>query len=182
MIEKELENAGCQPGKLTLIILTHGDFDHSGNALYLRNKYKTQITMHKNDAGMVEHGDMLWNRNKQNLLIRTLFKVFFKLPNSDRFQPDFSVDEGDDFSRYGFDAKVLTLPGHSKGSIGILTTAGDLFCGDLLENTNKPQRNTLVDDSDELNASVEKLKKFQINTVYPGHGQPFPMELFMKTH
>ena len=105
MIEKELENAGCQPGNLKLIILTHGDFDHSGNAFYLRNKYKTQITMHKNDAGMVEHGDMLWNRNKQNLLIRTMFKLFFKLPSSERFQPDFSVDEGNDFSRYGFDAK-----------------------------------------------------------------------------
>ena len=182
MIEKELEKAGCQPGNLTLIILTHGDFDHSGNAMYFRNKFRTQIAMHKNDSGIVEHGDKLWNRNKQNILIRTMFKLFFKLHNSDRFQPDFSVDEGDDFSRYGFDAKVLALPGHSKGSIGILTTAGDLFCGDLLENTDKPKKNTLVDDSAELDTSVEKLKQFQINIVYPGHGQPFPMELFIKTH
>ncbi|MCP8323752.1 MAG: MBL fold metallo-hydrolase [Candidatus Methylarchaceae archaeon HK02M2] len=179
-IEKELENAGCKPGNLALIVLTHGDFDHSDNAAYLRNKFGTPIAMHKVDSGMVEHGDMLWNRNKQYLLIRIMFKLFFRLSESDRFKPDFYIDEGYNFSKYGFDAKVLAIPGHSKGSIGILTTNGDLFCGDLLVNTDKPAKNTIIDDLDELNASVEKLKRFQINTVYPSHGQPFPMELFIK--
>ncbi len=87
VIETELKNLGCQLGQLKLIILTHGDFDHAGNAQYLRNKFKTQIAMHQNDSGMVEHGDMLWNRDKQNLLIRTMFKVFFKLRNADQFNP-----------------------------------------------------------------------------------------------
>jgi len=181
VIEKELENAGCQPGNLTLIVLTHGDFDHSGNAAYLRNKFGTQIAMHKDDSGMVERGNMLWNRNKKNILIRIMFKLFFRLSESDWFKPDLYINEEYDFSGHGFDAKVLAIPGHSKGSIGILTTSGDLFCGDLLVNTDKPAKNTIIDDLDELNASVEKLKRFQINTVYPGHGQPFQMESFMKT-
>jgi len=181
IIEKELENAGCQPRDLKLIILTHGDFDHSGNAAYLRNKFGAPIAMNQTESGMVEHGDMLWSRHKKNILIRTMFKLFFKLSKPDRFQPDFYVDEGYDFTVYGFDSKVLTLPGHSKGSIGILTASGDLFCGDLLENTNKPKKNTLVDDLGELDTSVEKLKHLPINTVYPGHGQPFLMEQFMKT-
>jgi hydroxyacylglutathione hydrolase len=181
-IEKQLESAGCQPGNLTLIVLTHGDFDHCGNAAYLRKKFGTQIAMHKDDSGMVERGDMLWNRNKQNILIRTIFKLFFRLRKSDRFKPDLYIDEGYDFSGYGFDAKVLDIPGHSKGSIGILTASGDLFCGDLLANIAKPEIWSIIDDSVAAHASVEKLKCLQINTVYPGHGQPFPMELFMKTH
>jgi len=37
-----------------------------------------------------------------------------------------------------------------------------------------------MDDLSAANASVEKLKKLRIKTVYPGHGKPFPMELFMK--
>ena len=37
-LEKELEGAGCQPSNLKLIVLTHGDFDHAGNAAYLRKK------------------------------------------------------------------------------------------------------------------------------------------------
>lgn len=181
-IEKELESAGCQPGNLTLIVLTHGDFDHCGNAAYLRKKFGTQIAMHKDDSGMVERGDMLWNRNKQNILIRIVFKLFFRLSKSDRFKPDLYVDEGYDFSGYGFDAEVLDIPGHSKGSIGILTASGDLFCGDLLANVDKPEIWSIIDDSVAAHASVEKLKRLQINAVYPGHGQPFPMELFMKTH
>ena len=36
VIEKELKSAGCRPGNLTLIILTHGDLDHAGNAAYFR--------------------------------------------------------------------------------------------------------------------------------------------------
>jgi len=181
-IEKELESAGCQPGNLTVIVLTHGDFDHCGNAAYLRRKFGTKIAMHKDDSGMVERGDMLWNRNKQNILIRIIFKLFFRLSKSDRFKPDLYIDEGYDFSGYGFDAKVLDIPGHSKGSIGILTASGDLFCGDLLANVDKPEIWSIIDDPVAAHASVEKLKRLQINTVYPGHGQSFPMELFMKTH
>jgi len=181
-IEKQLESVGCQPGNLTLIVLTHGDFDHCGNAAYLEKKFGTQIAMHKDDSGMVERGDMLWNRNKQNILIRIIFKLFFRLRKSDRFKPDLYIDEGYDFLGHGFDAKVLHIPGHSQGSIGILTARGDLFCGDLLANVAKPEIWSIIDDAVAAHASVEKLKRLQINTVYPGHGQPFPMELFMKTH
>jgi hypothetical protein len=31
-------------------------------------------------------------------------------------------------------------------------------------------------------ASVERLRDFEIHTVYPGHGKPFPMEEFLKDH
>jgi len=138
--------------------------------------------MHKDDSGMVERGDMLWNRKKQNILFRVIFKLFIRLSKSDRFKPDLYIDEGYDFSGCGFDARVLDIPGHSKGSTGILTASGDLFCGDLLANVDKPDMWSIIDDSVAAHASVEKLKSLQINTVYPGHGQPFPMELFMKTH
>ena len=178
-VEKELEKAGCQPGELALIILTHGDFDHSGNAAYLKRRFDAHITMKQTDSGMVEYGDMLWNRNKQNILVRTIFNLFFRLPRSDRFKSDFFVDEDYVFAKYGFDAKVIALPGHSKGSIGVLTSYGDLFCGDLLTNLKKPEKNTIVDDSGDMDESVEKLKRYQVKTVYPGHGQSFLMDQIM---
>jgi hydroxyacylglutathione hydrolase len=111
-IEKELESADCHPGNLKLIVLTHGDFDHSGNAAYFREKFGSQIAMYKDDSGMVEHGDMLWNRSERNILIRMIFKLFFRLSKSDRFKPDFHIDERYDFSENGFDAEVLEIPGH----------------------------------------------------------------------
>ena len=104
----------------------------------------------------------------------------FGFGKSERFKPDFYIEEGYEFSEYGFDAKVLYIPGHSRGSIGILTAGGDLFCGDLLTNMDKPALNSIMDDSEEANTSVKKLKSLKINTVYPGHGKPFPMGSFTK--
>jgi glyoxylase-like metal-dependent hydrolase (beta-lactamase superfamily II) len=37
-IEKALDEEGVQPGNLKLILLTHGDFDHTGNSAYFREK------------------------------------------------------------------------------------------------------------------------------------------------
>jgi len=171
-LEQELASEGCRPGNLFLILLTHGDFDHTGNCAYLREKYGTKIAMHHNDAGMVEQGDMFWNRQTGNIILKKLINSFFKIT---RFKPDFELDESSDLSTYGLNAKVLYLPGHSKGSIGLLTSDKDLFCGDLFTNQKKPGPNSLVDNVDELNDSIDKVKSLDINTVYPGHGQPFQM-------
>jgi len=177
-LELELARAGCKPGKLDLIVLTHGDFDHTGNAAYLRDKFGAKIAMHQDDSGMTEHADMFWNRSSGSAIIRFLAPFLFRFSKANRFEPDLNVDEGYDLSEYGFDAQVLSIPGHSKGSIGILTAGGDLFCGDLLENTNKPATNSIMDDPAACDASVKKLEGLEINIVYPGHGKPFPMQQF----
>ena len=181
-LEKELESAGCKPDNLKLIVLTHGDFDHTGNAAYLREKLGTKIAIHSGDSGMVEHGDMFWNRKKGNILLGMMARLLFGFGKKERFKPDLYIEDGYNLSGYGFDAKVLHIPGHSKGSIGILTADSNLFCGDLLENKDKPALNSIMDDSAVAKESVKKLKSFKINIVYPGHGKPFPMELFKKNH
>jgi len=106
--------------------------------------------------------------------------ILFGFGKSERFKPDLYIEDRYDLSEYGFYAKALHIPGHSKGSIGILTAGGDLFCGDLLENTDKPVLNSIIDDLAAANTSVGKLKSLKINTVYPGHGKPFPMDMFTK--
>ncbi len=177
-LENKLENAGCKPGNLKLIVITHGDADHTGNALYLRQKYDTPIAMHPDDTGMVQKGDMSFNRNV-NFMVKILFSLpFIKLNKSDRFKADVDVDEGYDLSDYGLNARIIHIPGHSSGSIGILTEEGDFYCGDLLINTNKPVLNSITADKDAANSSVKKLKKLDINMVYPGHGTPFSMKEF----
>ena len=177
-IETELAKAGCQSGNLKLIIITHGDIDHCSNAAYLRQKFGTKIAMHYADLGMVERGDMFWNRQKPNIFIKAIFSLLFGLRKSNRFKPDLYLKDGDNLAEYGLDAQVLALPGHSKGSIGILLANKNLFCGDLLGNTDEPKLWSIIDDPSAASASVEKLKSLAINTVYPGHGKPFLMEQF----
>src|SRR5271157_845717 len=62
LLLRKLEEAGCTSGMLRLILITHGDTDHAGNAAFLRARYGAKIAMHAADTGMVEKGDMGWNR------------------------------------------------------------------------------------------------------------------------
>jgi len=175
-LEKRLKSISCLPDKLKLIILTHGDFDHTGNAAYLRRKYGTKIAMHYDDSGMVEQGDIFQNRRKGNIFLSKAAAFLFGFGKSERFRPDLYLENKTDLSVYGFNAKVIHIPGHTKGSIGIITDAGDVFCGDLLVNGNKPSINSLIDDIKEATDSINKLKSLGIKTVYPGHGKPFSMD------
>ena len=177
-LESRLDELGLKPGNLTLIILTHGDFDHVGNAAYLRSKYNAKIAMHAGDLGMVEHGNLLASRTSRGVIMRSIVKVIMfitrmGLKKKDRFKPDIILEEGDQLLEFKFDAKIVHLPGHSKGSIGILTPENDLFCGDVFRNQTEPSTATLIDNQDEFEESLEKIKNLNPLMIYPGHGKPF---------
>ena len=122
-LDADLEDAGCGLGMLRLIVLTHGDYDHAGNAAYLRDKYGTKVAMHRDDSGRVERADWNWNLkptpDKFGLIFRVV-SLFIKPGPFDTFEPDVYVEDEESLSDYGLDATVLRLPGHTKGSIGIL--------------------------------------------------------------
>lgn len=179
-LEKQIEDAGCTPRNLKLILITHGHFDHTGNCAFLREKYGAQIAMHKGDLKMVETGDMFFNKN---IIMRTIGKIifFFLLRGTfEKFTPDILIEDEQDLTPYGLEAEIIHIPGHSKGSIGILTTNNDLICGDLLTNIKKPQKNTLIENQEELDVSVKQITSLEIDTVYPGHGKPFLMKQFIQ--
>ena len=175
-LEREIENAGCKPGDLKLIVITHGDFDHTGNVAYLCEKFSAKVAMHPNDVKMAEYGEMFSYRKQPNILIRKITPILFGFGKDERFKPDILVGEGDNLSDYGIDAKILSIPGHSMGSIGVLLNNGDLVCGDLLENLESPSLNSIMDDMAAAKASVERIKGLEIKTIYPGHGKPFSKE------
>ncbi len=181
-LESKLNEYECNSGNLHLILLTHGDFDHSGNAAYLRKKFNTKIAMHAKDSLIVEKGDMFLTREKGNFIQSWIVKTMFGFGKSQRFTPDLEIGDGFNLAEYGLNAIVIHMPGHSKGSIGVFYADGTLICGDLFESTggsDNPKLNSLMDNLVAANASVGKLKTFRVNTVYPGHGQPFTMETFL---
>jgi glyoxylase-like metal-dependent hydrolase (beta-lactamase superfamily II) len=181
-LEAELEGLGCRSGDLKMIILTHGDFDHTSNAVYLRQKYGAQIAMHEDDVGMLENGDMFWHRKIDNRLIRSLMKTFMPLKAENQGRPDIFLEDGGSLSTYGLEATVYNTPGHSTGSICVLTTDGDLFVGDLFTNSRgKPMLNSMMYDREAGISSLERLKSLPIQTVYPGHGKPFRWETLRQT-
>ena len=179
IVDNFLSNKGItsENQRLKLILLTHGDFDHTGNARYLKEKYNSKIALHNDDIGMVEHGDISWNRN-MNVFLRIMGKMMtvllgMQLKKEDRFLPDIVLENKQRLDEYGLYATIITLPGHSKGSIGILTDDGHFFCGDILENNKQPGPASMVSDSNDMNQSIEKIGSLEFQYAYPGHGKPF---------
>ena len=181
-LDSELVSAGCLPDKLKLIILTHGDFDHTGNCVRLQEKYKCRIAMHKDDSFMVENGLSLKRKTRtlQAMLYSLIRKLFRKKFAFDKFMPDIYLTDGQNLNEYGFDAKVVHIPGHTKGSIGILTGDGDLFAGDTFTNRRKPEVANYIENNLDLENSINRLKKMNIKMIYPGHGKPFEFEQIVR--
>jgi glyoxylase-like metal-dependent hydrolase (beta-lactamase superfamily II) len=117
-IEKELEDAGYRHGNLLLIVITHGDGDHAGNAAYLREKFGGKIAVHPLELAAVECGDgtlSLTRTRFQRVLDRivlVLASLFINLGKSDEFKPDLLVDDGFDLAPFGWAAKLIHIPGH----------------------------------------------------------------------
>lgn len=178
-LETELERHGCKPGDIRLIILTHGHPDHLSNAAYLRDKHRARIAMHGGDSLMAETADMFAVAKKSLMtgVMGALLRLF-GFNNYEKFNPDILLEDGQSLAELGLDATVHHTPGHTPGSISILTGDGELFTGDVIWNTNDPTRTTLIDDATLFEASVEKIRGLDSSEVYPGHGRPFNMDEF----
>ena len=175
-LESDLLQAECLPARLKLVVITHGDADHAGNGAELQRKYGARIAMHAGDAAMVTSGARV--KRQARSLIGKLFqwlggRVQIKF---DTFQPDVWLEDGQQLDGYGLAAKVLHTPGHTKGSLAVLTDDGQLFAGDTLSNRQKPARAPLIENEQELQNSVARLKQTKARVVYPGHGKPFSAE------
>ncbi len=175
-LETKLLRAGCLPGKLKLVVITHGDFDHTGNCAQLKKKYQAKIAMHRGDTAMVKTGVPL-NRHTRTFMGK-IFLLLGKVSSwrigFETFQPDILLEDGQDLREYGLSAKIIYTPGHTKGSITVLTSNGELFVGDTFANRTRPDLAPFIQDFQELHDSIAKLKRLKAKVVYPGHGKPFP--------
>lgn len=111
----------CKEYHVSLIVLTHGHMDHCHNAAYLANALKIPVAMSKKDINMIP------DNRKQEMSAKTLLgKIVLLVSLSsfdkdalDVFEPMVYLQDGDNLNEYGVDAKVVELPGHTEGSIGL---------------------------------------------------------------
>jgi glyoxylase-like metal-dependent hydrolase (beta-lactamase superfamily II) len=109
--------------------------------------------------------------------MRKLQKVKMVIP---KFKPDILLSDGQSLEEYGLAVKIIHIPGHTPGSIGVLTAEGDLFAGDMFVNRKKPDSAQIIENPAQMKNSLEKMKQMNIKTVYPGHGMPFEMQDYLK--
>ena len=180
-----LAAAGCRPGDLALILLTHGHNDHAANAAYVRERFGAPIAMHAADVALVERPTLetwLQAHHYQDPGLRQMYAQYAEviaavtrqaLAGFTPYTPDLLVADGFELGAYGIDARVIHVPGHTGGSLAVLTTAGALIAGDTYANLGQPGLAPNADDFAQMAASAAHLRAYRIARIYPGHGEPF---------
>jgi len=183
-LQERLESAGCSPGFLRLVVLTHGDLDHAGNCVHLKESYNVPIAAHTLESAALQtevspkRAVRTWSAKLGIGLLRVLRRFAGGAVKPQAFTPDVLLEDGQSLASYGLAARVLHLPGHTKGSIALLTDQGGLLAGDVFTNRKNPAPSPYVENLEEYRRSLEKVKQLAdaIKVVYPGHGAVFSGE------
>lgn len=142
------------------ILLTHGHFDHILAAHELSINFQIPIYMSKKDSFLTER------------MVETaehfLGKGIYLKP-----QHFINVKDGDEIHIGKINFYVISIPGHTPGSVGYKTDSS-IFSGDLLfEDGRVGEYRHKYSSYKDLMASIEKIKKLGSGiTLYPGHGNP----------
>ncbi|NLT64310.1 MAG: MBL fold metallo-hydrolase [Clostridiales bacterium] len=157
-----------------LILLTHGHFDHVSSAKYLAKRLNVPIAMSEADVHLIGNGQA--SKLHANTPLGRIM-VFFsqgvlKKAEYSLFTPDVLLEDGQDLSEYGVNARVISLPGHTKGSVGVLTADGDFIVGDAMFNMLRPTGSRLFEDRIIMEESLQKIRSSGAKTIYVGHGKP----------
>ena len=139
------------------IILTHGHFDHIEAIDALREALSVPVYIHKDDDEMLSDG------------MKNAYALFYGV---DRHwhSADILLDDGDEIIVGKEKLKVISTPGHSKGSICLIGD-GVMITGDTLFANGYGRYDLHGGDADMLADSLSHLRIFDKSiTIYPGHG------------
>jgi glyoxylase-like metal-dependent hydrolase (beta-lactamase superfamily II) len=181
-----LEKNEILPENIKLIILTHAHYDHIGNASELKKLTGAKILLHKNDLSLLDSRVTDSQSTKPlNFWGKILLSKVSSIDTTfNELKPDILIDSEFDLKIYGFKGKIISTPGHSKGSISIVLDSGEAFIGDLAMN-GLPLRlgagePIFGEDIDEIYQSWKKLIVNKAKTLYPSHGDCFDIKILKK--
>jgi len=137
------------------VVLTHEHFDHIGGIGFFP---EANIIAHEKAAQVIETGnDELSYAHYFNGHVAPR-KVQVKLKDKD------TIRIGD------LKLEIIHTPGHTEGSICIYEPMNKiLFSGDTVFKESTGRTDLISGSEKELEASLEKLEKFDINIILPGH-------------
>jgi hydroxyacylglutathione hydrolase len=165
--------AALKPWDIELILLTHGHFDHTYNAAFLAQKFDAKIALHVADARLVRDNRIhkIDSRGPVGYFIKKVSIANINRIYIEPFEPAFYLQDGQDLRPFGIDAQIIALPGHTVGSIGILSGKACIV-GDTLMNICGVSRARIAEDFRALDRSIGTLKRTDAEIFYPGHGGP----------
>jgi glyoxylase-like metal-dependent hydrolase (beta-lactamase superfamily II) len=176
-ILRNLADHGVQGRDLALILHTHGHSDHCGSTRQLKELTSAPTAIHPADAPIMEAG-----RNQASQPVFRTAKLLHWLVDASfpAVRPDLLLPEELPLQGFGVDGKVVSTPGHTRGSISVLLGSGEAIVGDLLMGgwlgglfrSGQPGYPYFADDLSQLRASVRKLLALGAGKFFVGHGGP----------
>ncbi|HEY5524760.1 MAG TPA: MBL fold metallo-hydrolase, partial [Clostridium sp.] len=135
--------------------------------------FNAKVAMHPDDYKLSKNNSI--NNIYVNSFLGNFLKFFslkaLKKVTTENFEPDILLSDGESLNRFGLDGKIIHIPGHTKGSIGILLNDNELIAGDTFMNIIYPTEALIVEDIDMLKKSVRKLSLLDLKLLYPVHGK-----------
>ena len=173
--------AGVNEKDISLILQTHGHFDHAGSTAELKRRLGVPVAVHLADAFMLRKG-INGEIKPRNLEARIIKAV---VPNSfETCEPDMLIEEEMTLSDFGVNGKIFFTPGHTKGSISVLLDNNEAIIGDVMMGGvmggalfgKSPNYHYFIDDLSDLHASLKKIFSWKPSRLYVGHGGPLSPE------
>ncbi len=186
--KKKLTNYSINPEEISLIILTHGDFDHVGSAKDIQEITGAQLAIHQKDRMNLESGLFNWPKGVTTWgkISRSIFFPLIKNKmNFPKVKANIVLDNNElSLKDYGIAGKVIYTPGHTLGSVSVLLDTGEAFVGCLAHNNIpfrlKPGLPIFAENIELIKESWKLLVDKGAKMIYPAHGKPFSVEIIKK--
>ena len=150
----------------TLIVLTHGHFDHIFSLDLLRDRYKIPVYVHANDNEMLTDSE------------KNAFSFFFGA-SFEQKAADYTFVNGDKIKIGDEFLTVIHTPGHSKGSSCFMCD-NILVTGDTLFAEGIGRTDLHGGDPQAIFKSLTGMRNIENAsdiTIYPGHGSPAKLQI-----
>jgi glyoxylase-like metal-dependent hydrolase (beta-lactamase superfamily II) len=183
---RTIRRYGISPKQIRLILVTHVHYDHVGSLQAIQDHCRCPVLVHRAEAERLARGLVVLPPGTQPLarlliaLARRHSRLVKRLLRFDPVMPDRIVETPLDLRPFGFDARILPTPGHTPGSVSVITASGQALVGDLAINYLPGERGPFYppfgDSRQDIRDSWRTLLDRGARIIYPSHGKPFKAE------
>lgn len=166
------------PEDLSLVVVTHAHFDHTGSLAALQSLKNPPIPIaaHSQAAACLARGRSA--PFGESLRIgRMLRPLITRFPRTPPVAVDLPIRKPCRLEPYGVRGSLQPTPGHTQGCLTVLLEGGDALVGDLLRPRMFFRRGRrvawVVNDLEAWRQSLAHLIALGAERFYGGHGGPF---------